>query len=96
MHKRPAYEQYMEDIKLRLALVKLLEIIGEAANYVTKDTQDKFNEVKWNTLYVVRNILVHEYFGINYDIIWQAIIDKIPELKVKVESVLQQMSIDRE
>ncbi|RRB01004.1 DUF86 domain-containing protein [Larkinella rosea] len=86
----------MEDIKLRLALVKLLEIIGEAANYVTKDTQDKFNEVKWNTLYVVRNILVHEYFGINYDIIWQAIIDKIPELKVKVESVLQQMSIDRE
>lgn len=45
---------------------------------------------------VVRNILVHEYFGINYDIIWQAIIDKIPVLKIKVESVLQQMSFDRE
>jgi uncharacterized protein with HEPN domain len=88
------FEQYMEDMKLRLALVKLLEIIGEAANFVTKETQNKFTEVEWNTLYVVRNILVHEYFGINYDIIWQAILDKIPTLKIKVESVLQELSID--
>lgn len=86
----------MADIKLRLALVKLLEIIGEAAKFVTEETRTKFTEIEWNTLYVVRNILVHEYFGINYDIIWQAVINPIPALKSKVESVLQQLSIDSE
>ncbi|MEI7982541.1 MAG: HepT-like ribonuclease domain-containing protein [Bacteroidota bacterium] len=86
-----SYQQYIEDFKLRLALIKLLEIIGEAANGITEETQGRFSEVEWSILKSVRNVLVHEYFGIDYDIIWNTIKDRIPELKQKISNVLLQL-----
>ncbi len=83
-----SYKQYNDDFKLRLALIKLLEIIGEAANGITEETQLRFPEVEWSILKSVRNVLVHEYFGIDYDIIWNAIKDRIPDLKQKISNVL--------
>ena len=83
-----SYKQYNDDFKLRLALIKLLEIIGEAANGITEETQLRFSEVEWSILKSVRNVLVHEYFGIDYDIIWNAIKDRIPDLKQKISNVL--------
>jgi uncharacterized protein with HEPN domain len=83
-----SYKQYNDDFKLRLALIKLLEIIGEAANGITEETQQRFSEVEWAILKSVRNVLVHEYFGIDYDIIWNAIKDRIPDLKQKISNVL--------
>ncbi len=86
--KEISYQQYNEDFKLRLALIKLLEIIGEAANGITEETQSRFTEVEWSVLKSLRNVLVHEYFGIDYDIIWNAIRVRIPELKQKISSAL--------
>jgi len=86
-----SYQQYIDDFKLRLALIKLLEIIGEAANGITEETQSRFSEVEWSILKSVRNVLVHEYFGIDYDIIWNAIKDRIPDLKHKISNVLLQL-----
>ncbi|MCX6303811.1 MAG: DUF86 domain-containing protein [Bacteroidetes bacterium] len=83
-----SYQQYNDDFKLRLALTKLLEIIGEAANGITEETQQRFTEVEWSILKSVRNVLVHEYFGIDYDIIWYAIKDRIPDLKQKISNIL--------
>lgn len=83
-----SYQDYVEDFKLRLALIKLLEIIGEAANGITEETQLRFSEVEWIILKSVRNVLVHEYFGIDYDIIWNAIKNRIPELKLKISNAL--------
>jgi uncharacterized protein with HEPN domain len=86
-----SYQQYNDDFKLRLALIKLLEIIGEAANGISEETQERFSEVEWSILKSVRNVLVHEYFGIDYDIIWNTIKDRIPELKQKISGVLLQL-----
>lgn len=85
------YEQYSNDYKLRLALVKLLEIIGEAAVGITQETQGKFNDVEWTVLKSIRNILVHEYFGIDYKIIWNSINNNIPSLKNKVNRIIQEL-----
>ena len=79
-----------QDLKLRLALVKLLEIIGEAANGISLETQNNLKEIEWNTLKAVRNILVHEYFGIDYEIIWNSIQTNIPSLKEKIEKSIAQ------
>jgi uncharacterized protein with HEPN domain len=86
-----SYQQYIDDFKLRLALIKLLEIIGEAANGISEETQLRFSEVEWSILKSVRNVLVHEYYGIDYDIIWNTIKDRIPELKQKISTVLLQL-----
>ncbi|GAB3319766.1 hypothetical protein GCM10027299_12650 [Larkinella ripae] len=52
-------------MKLKLALVKMLEIIGEAVHFIAKETRNEFTEVKWNTRYVALNSLVQKNFGIN-------------------------------
>lgn len=85
------YEEYNKDYKLKLALVKLIEIIGEAARTITEETQDKFTEIEWSILKGIRNILVHEYFGIDYKIIWNTIKNKIPELKNKINILVNEL-----
>lgn len=82
------YETYIADYKLRLAIVKLIENIGEASNGISSETIKRLPEIEWSVLKGIRNVLVHEYFGIDYEIIWNSIKENIPELKIKVEKYL--------
>jgi uncharacterized protein with HEPN domain len=85
------YKTYNEDLKLRLAIVKLLEIIGEASNGLSDDIQKRFTTVDWSVLKGIRNVLVNEYFGIDYNIIWDTIKKSIPELKNKISEIVSQL-----
>jgi uncharacterized protein with HEPN domain len=89
--KEITYEEYYEDYKLRLALIKLLEIIGEASTGISSQIQEQFSEIDWSILKSVRNVLVHEYFGIDYEVIWNTIKIDIPELKTQVEQILNKI-----
>jgi uncharacterized protein with HEPN domain len=89
--KEISYAEYIEDFKLRLALIKLLEIIGEASGGITSQTQEQFPEIEWTILKSVRNVLVHEYFGVDYDIIWNVIKSKTPDLKARIELILNKI-----
>lgn len=86
------YDSYINDFKLRLALVKLLEIIGEASNGISEETQKNFTDIEWIILKSIRNILVHEYFGIDYDIIWDSIKNNIPDLKEKINRIISNLT----
>jgi len=66
---------------MRFASIKQIEIIGEAARHVSDETRSKFPNIAWKEIAGLRNILVHEYFGIDADLIWQIITVDIPELK---------------
>lgn len=82
------YNAYISDYKLRLAIVKLIENIGEASNGISSETLKRMPDIEWSLLKGIRNVLVHEYFGIDYEIIWNSIKDNIPDLKEKIESYL--------
>jgi uncharacterized protein with HEPN domain len=82
------YETYIADYKLRLAIVKLIENIGEASNGISSKTIKRLPGIEWSVLKSIRNVLVHEYFGIDYEIIWNSIKENIPELKIKIERSL--------
>lgn len=71
---------------IRFASIKQIEIIGEAARYITEDTRKKFPDIEWKEIAGLRNILVHEYFGIDTDLIWQIVTIDIPELKIKLKT----------
>lgn len=86
----------MNDYMRRLALVKLLEIIGEASGHVSKELRQRFSDIEWQTLTIVRHILVHEYFGIDYNVIWNAIQNKIPALRQKLELVIEEYPKENE
>jgi uncharacterized protein with HEPN domain len=85
------YEEYNDDFKLRLALIKLLEIIGEASSGISPQIQEQFSEVDWSVLKSIRNILVHEYFGIDYEVIWNTLTTNIPDLKNQINLILSQL-----
>lgn len=83
-----SFETFSSNSMMRFASIKQLEIIGEAANYLTEETKTKFSDVEWQQIIGMRHILVHEYFGVDNNLIWQVIADDLPVLKEKVTNVL--------
>jgi uncharacterized protein with HEPN domain len=80
-------EIFLSHSMMKYACAKQIEIIGEAANYLTAEFKMKFPQVEWGEIAGMRNILVHEYFGIDFNILWQVISEDIPALKKKIESL---------
>ncbi|MCD6352692.1 MAG: DUF86 domain-containing protein, partial [Proteobacteria bacterium] len=77
---KATFEELQRDRKLGNAIVRSLEIIGEAAANVTKTTQAKYPEIKWPVIVDMRNRLIHACFDINYHIVWQTVKENLPPL----------------
>lgn len=86
------FNAFIDNSMMRFACIKQMEIIGEAANFITDETKSKFAEIQWRQIIGLRHILVHEYFGIDNHLVWQIIANDIPNLKAEIQSIL--LSID--
>ena len=75
------------DRKLTLALVRLIEIVGEAAVNVSKEKQSELTEIPWRDLVGMRNRIVHAYFDVDLDIVWQTITEDLPFLISKLDQL---------
>ncbi len=78
------------DRKLNLSLVRLLEIIGEAARGVTSDFRREHPELAWKSMVGMRDRLIHGYFDINLDILWKTVREDLPPLIEKIEKILSE------
>ena len=76
---------------MRFASIKQIEIIGEAANSINPETKALFAEIQWGQIIGMRHILVHEYFGVDDNLVWQVITQDIPNLKMAVAKISDQM-----
>ncbi len=83
---------FLENSMMRFACIKQMEIIGEASNHLTAELKSKFSDIAWAQIVGMRNVFAHEYFGIDSSLVWEIIKNDIPELKEKVEHVLQSIS----
>jgi uncharacterized protein with HEPN domain len=81
-------EELGTDRLLNLALVRLVEIVGEAASHVSKDVQSQYPQVPWPHIISARNRLVHGYDFLDFDILWQTITEDLPDLIVILEKVV--------
>ena len=77
-----------ENRMLVLSLVKEVEIIGEAAYRISESTRNKFPEIPWADVIGMRNRLVHAYFDINLDVLWQTLVGDLPLLIPQLERAL--------
>jgi uncharacterized protein with HEPN domain len=83
------FEALQSDRKLGNAIVRSLEIIGEAAANVTKTAQAKYPEIEWPVIIGMRNRLIHAYFDINYHIVWQTVKENLPPLIKQLQSIIE-------
>jgi uncharacterized protein with HEPN domain len=74
--------------QLVLSLVRLLEIIGEAANKISNDFQAHYSDIPWRKMVDLRNRLIHGYFDIDYNIVWDTVTNDFPPLIPKLEGIL--------
>jgi uncharacterized protein with HEPN domain len=81
--------QFKSNSMMRFACIKQMEIIGEASNHISPEIKDKFSEIEWQQIIGLRNIFVHEYFGIDDNLVWQIIKNDIPNLKTKILIILK-------
>ena len=86
--KEFTFEEFAEDAKTVDAVIRNLEILGEAAKHIPKRVKEKHPDVDWKAMAGMRNILVHEYFGVRMGIIWKTIKERLPELKQKIGEIL--------
>ena len=86
-------EDFLNDDLLCYALVRSLEIIGEAAKKVDPDFKCQYPHIEWKKMAGTRDKMIHDYFGIDYEIVWDIIEHKIPELHFAVNEILNEDSI---
>jgi uncharacterized protein with HEPN domain len=82
-------EQFTSNDTLKRAFVRSLEIIGEATKKIPADLKEKYPSIEWRSMAGMRDRLIHDYFGVDYDLVWDVVINKIPQLKAQIEEMLK-------
>ena len=83
--------EFSKSLLLQDAVIRRFEIIGEATAHLTTSLKNKHSEIKWKFLRNFRNELTHEYFGISSTMIYQTIINDLPELKSQIQKLLKHL-----
>ena len=81
-------QAFDRDELIQTWVVHHIEIIGEAASRLGRDFHDAHSEIAWPQVIAMRNVLVHEYFGIDLDEVWTTVARDLPDLKAKIELLL--------
>ncbi len=82
-----SFEDLLKDEMKIDAVVRNFEIIGEAANKISQEIKEKYPSIEWRKISDFRNILAHEYFGIDYEIMWDIIKNKLPRLQKDIQTI---------
>jgi uncharacterized protein with HEPN domain len=82
------WDNFSEDILLQDAVVRRLEIIGEAASRVSSETQEKYGYLPWHDMRGTRNKIIHEYDSIRLDVIWDIVHKDLPDLVKELEKII--------
>jgi uncharacterized protein with HEPN domain len=83
-------DKFLQDETLKRAFVRSIEIIGEAAKHVPDNFRQQHSEIEWRVMAGMRDRLIHGYFGVDYELVWDVVVNKIPELRRQIESLLSE------
>lgn len=81
-------QSFIADRKTQDAVVRNLEIIGEAAKRVSEPTRQGHGDVPWKRIAGMRDKMIHEYFGVNLNLVWEVVEGQLPSLRVRIEAIL--------
>ena len=85
-------EEFYENTFVQDAVIRRLEIIGEAVKNIPDDFRVKYPDIPWRQIAGMRDVLIHAYFGVNLRRVWKVIKEDIPELKLKILKILEDIN----
>ncbi len=84
-----SFDDLMEDAVLQRACARSFEIMGEAVKHISNDFRRKHKEIDWRNIAGMRDKLIHQYFGVNWNILWDVIKEKLPGVQIHLEKILE-------
>jgi uncharacterized protein with HEPN domain len=86
-----SFDRFAADETLRRAFVRSLEVIGEAVKNLPEEFRASHSEVEWRSIARMRDRLIHGYFGVDYQLVWDVVQEKLPELKRNIQSIIDNL-----
>ncbi len=83
---------FLADETLQRAFVRSIEVMGEAAKQLSPEFRAAHSGVDWRSLAGMRDRLIHAYFGVDYEIVWDVVLNKVPELRKQIASLLRSLT----
>ena len=84
-------EDFLENKEKQYAVLRALEIIGEATKNLSKEMKAEHSEIQWSDIAGMRDKLIHQYFGVKLDLVWETVKKNLPELENQVSEMLRKI-----
>lgn len=82
-------EEFLKSTQAQDSVTRRLEVIGEATKHLLDEFKEYYQDIPWAKILAMRNMLIHEYFAVNLDVVWKTVKEDIPELKKHVLKILE-------
>ena len=83
-------KRFLSDETMKRSFVRSIEIIGEAVKKIPPEFKDKNRDIDWKRIAGMRDKLIHDYFGVDYHLVWDVAINKLPELKQRIVQLISE------
>ncbi len=87
-----SFQDFVQDPRTRDAVVRNLEVLGEAARQIPSTIQERYSEIPWAQIVSLRNRLIHAYFLVDYGIVWEIVQNELPPLRQRLEQIIRELS----
>ena len=91
-----SYEEFLADEKTLFAVVRALEIVGEATKRIPQGVRDLAPEIPWRSMAGIRDKLIHDYMSVHVDVVWNTVTDDLPPLLPMIGAVINRLPPDAE
>jgi uncharacterized protein with HEPN domain len=91
LSKEEFLDKERDNIQMKDAIIRRLAIIGEAVNNIPNNFREEYSNIPWREISGMRNILVHEYFGVKMERVWKTTKEDLPDLREKINNILKEL-----